>query len=696
VTITGQGIRAGAGAKPYELTGFPFGSAVLPPPHRAQIDQLARRILASWSTARPVRAIRVVGHTDPVGTDRANMALGQRRAEAVRRELLASLERYRRGSSGQLRAQAASRGELDQVPGPAALNRRVQLFFFAAPGPVTTTSGPVKATSPFTLPADPGNCLWPARTATGVQFLSGEGAIKDMVDLLTTQGKRSDAVIYLDNWFLEHDMKIPGGGTLDNLLRSCATKGATIRALVWNAIIPRSLPSRLAKPAWMPAAFWDKIVWDAISRFFPQPKINIDAVDFIKTLPGAMAILDDVTLALGSHHQKILVVANPKQTVAFIGGVEWNSNRLPPPTSEPGTPLFDISVRLDGAAAGDVAELFEQRWCAVAPPGAAAPLLACGLPRRPPVPAGPGGRPGGSATVQIGANYGCGRPLRTIPRQVTGASDLIDNLLSNCRRFFYLECQYGIGNDWLYNSIKQAFAKGAQFGIVVLPPWEIVSDIPEIAFRRHEFWSQFHAQADFNLLVFERLGDSGGPKGPHAYVHSKLVLVDDQAASVGTLNLSRRSWRYDSEATAIITDAPELVRAFRVNLWSQHLTLRSSDDIVNPAAALKLWQAVHAGKRSMPKLRPVHMVGSPPARRSEQTFGSFPLDPTISLKLVIDLALDLVHARIIDPVGPSTCSQAAASGRPVGTAHPRMTSGGLWPWRMSTNAERRAAGQTRA
>lgn len=162
VTITSQGIRAGAGAKPYELTGFPFGSAVLPPSHRAQIDQLARRILASWSTARPVRAIRVVGHTNPVGTDRANMALGQRRAEAVRRELLASLERYRRGSSGQLQAQAASRGELDQVPGPAALNRRVQLFFFAAPGPVTTTSGPVKATSPFTLPADPGNCLWPA------------------------------------------------------------------------------------------------------------------------------------------------------------------------------------------------------------------------------------------------------------------------------------------------------------------------------------------------------------------------------------------------------------------------------------------------------------------------------------------------------------------------------------------------------
>ena len=155
MTITGQGIRAGARAKPYELTGFPFGSAVLPPSDRAQIDQLARRILASWSTARPVRAIRVVGHTDPVGTDRANMALGQRRAEAVRRELLASLERYRRGSSGELQVQAASRGELDQIPGPEALNRRVQLFFFAAPGPVKTTSGPVKATSRFTLPARP-------------------------------------------------------------------------------------------------------------------------------------------------------------------------------------------------------------------------------------------------------------------------------------------------------------------------------------------------------------------------------------------------------------------------------------------------------------------------------------------------------------------------------------------------------------
>jgi phosphatidylserine/phosphatidylglycerophosphate/cardiolipin synthase-like enzyme len=657
VTITGQRIRADARAEPYELTGLPFGSAVLQPSHRAQIDQLARRILASWSTARPARAIRVVGHTDPVGTGRANMALGQRRAETVRRELLASLERYRRGSSGQLQVQAASRGELDQVPGSPALNRRVQVFFFAAPGPVTTTS-------PFTLPADPGNCLWPARTATGVQFLCpGEKAINEMVNLLVTQGQRSDAVIYLANWYLEHDMKFPGGGTLGHLLSRCAAKGATIRALVWSGVIHR--PPNVPALSWIPLIIWDKLVREATSRFFSGPKVNAAAVDFINTLPRARAILDNETLPFGSHHQKILVVANPDRTVAITGGVEWNSNRLRPQKTEPGTPLFDVSVRLDGAAAGDIAELFEQRWCAVAPLGPAAPpLLACGLPRRPPVSTGPGGRPGGGATVQVGANYGCGRPLRTIPRPVTGASNLIDNLVSNCRRFFYMECQYGTGNDWLFNSIKQAFANGAQFGIVVLPAREIVSDIPEIAYWRHRFWSRF-PQADGKLLVFERLDDKGGLTGPHAYVHSKLVLVDDQAASVGTLNLSQRSWRYDSEVTAIITDAPELLRAFRVKLWSQHLTLGSKDNIVDPAAALKLWQAVHTGYRAMPRLRPVHMAGNPPGRWSGQIVGRLSKDWVTKLLITgkINSVLDRVHTEIFDPA-VSNCSPAAVSSRP--------------------------------
>ena len=272
----------------------------------------------------------------------------------------------------------------------------------------------------------------------------------------------------------------------------------------------------------------------------------------------------------------------------------------------------------------------------------------------------------GGATVQVGANYGCGRPLRRIPHQVTGASNLIENLLSNCKRFFYLECQYGIGNVPLANSIKRAFANGAAFGIVVLAAREVVSDFPEVAFRRYQFWRSF-PQVDRNLLVFERLVDSGGTAGPHAYVHSKLALVDDQAVSVGSLNLSRRSWRHDSEITAVITDAPELVRGFRLNLWPYHLTLGRGDDIVNPAAAFTIWQAVHAG-RPMPRLRPVRMRGTTPPWLSDLLLLANPFQvpaPIMALaKGKIDTLLDRLQDEVFDPVGPPTCLTAAMASRP--------------------------------
>lgn len=64
---------------------FEFGKAELTPEGRKQIDMYVPS-LASRGEIR----LDVIGHTDRIGSDSANMALSKRRAEAVRDQLLSS------------------------------------------------------------------------------------------------------------------------------------------------------------------------------------------------------------------------------------------------------------------------------------------------------------------------------------------------------------------------------------------------------------------------------------------------------------------------------------------------------------------------------------------------------------------------------------------------------------------------------
>lgn len=66
---------------------FEFGRADIDPASAgaAELEALASRLAGS---AVPVKAVHVIGHSDRIGNDRANVALSTRRAEAVRDYLL--------------------------------------------------------------------------------------------------------------------------------------------------------------------------------------------------------------------------------------------------------------------------------------------------------------------------------------------------------------------------------------------------------------------------------------------------------------------------------------------------------------------------------------------------------------------------------------------------------------------------------
>jgi peptidoglycan-associated lipoprotein len=103
------------------LSRFAFNSAELKSSHKAQIRQMAERILQQNSNA-----VIATGHTDHTGTEDYNEALGERRAAAVVKELKKQMSLLKPGSQKLLFYKIDSKGETKPVSQTdTAANRRV-------------------------------------------------------------------------------------------------------------------------------------------------------------------------------------------------------------------------------------------------------------------------------------------------------------------------------------------------------------------------------------------------------------------------------------------------------------------------------------------------------------------------------------------------------------------------------------------
>jgi outer membrane protein OmpA-like peptidoglycan-associated protein len=113
---------------PEVLDNFVFDRDATRPNHAPLIERIAQCIVISQPTRQPIRRVRIIGHTDKVGTDEYNVGLGQRRAEAVQRDLGRAIERLSPGLSARLNFTVGSRGELDADPRNAPGSRKVEVF----------------------------------------------------------------------------------------------------------------------------------------------------------------------------------------------------------------------------------------------------------------------------------------------------------------------------------------------------------------------------------------------------------------------------------------------------------------------------------------------------------------------------------------------------------------------------------------
>ena len=79
-----------------------------------------------------------------------------------------------------------------------------------------------------------------------------------------------------------------------------------------------------------------------------------------------------------------------------------------------------------------------------------------------------------------------------------------------------------------------------------------------------------------------------------AYVHAKMMLVDDVWATVGSCNLHAFSLAGNSEMNAAVWDA-EVTRGLRCTLFAQHLGMDTAR--LDDRAALRLFQDIARSNR---------------------------------------------------------------------------------------------------
>jgi phosphatidylserine/phosphatidylglycerophosphate/cardiolipin synthase-like enzyme len=317
------------------------------------------------------------------------------------------------------------------------------------------------------------------------------------------------------------------GRSIGQLLAAAAEK-VDVRVLVWaGAPVPAFHPTR-------------KEVSQAIETLTRGTRIRCEA--------------DPREHPFHCHHEKTVVVDGE---VAFVGGIDMTDfagDRFDVSEHPARRRLgwHDVGTRLRGPAVKDVHDHFELRW---------RELTGERLERPPAPPAA------GSHTVQV---------VRTVAENMYEALPQGDfrilesyvRAIRSAQRFIYLENQFLWAPeiaDLLADKLRHP--PHPDFRLVVVLPSRANNGQDD---TMGQLGQLIAADDDRGRLLAATIRSLSGQRDDRLYVHAKVGIVDDRWLTVGSANLNAHSLLNDTEMN-VVTDDPELARATRLRLWSEHL-----------------------------------------------------------------------------------------------------------------------------
>lgn len=432
-----------------------------------------------------------------------------------------------------------------------------------------------------------------------------------------------DLLLFTD-WRGDPDEKVDETGlTMVQLFGGAARRGVVVKGLFWRSHI-------------------DKLAY--------SEKENRSMADGIR-MCGGEVLLDQRVLPLGTHHQKFVVARHPgapERDVAFVGGIDLCHTRRDderhlgdPQTVTMGdvwgpTPAWhDAMIEVRGPAVADVETNFRERWDDPEPP-APDPIsrVQAAIHRddehADPMPAQlPDPPRSGTVNVQVLRTFPSKLPRypfaprgeRSIARGYTKAA-------ARAQRLIYIEDQYFWSGE-VVSCFAKALREQPDLHMVVVLSTYTTADTylanASALYSRERALRDIYEAGGDRVAVFGIENHESVP----VYVHSKVCVVDDVWMTVGSDNVNRRSWTYDSELTCALLDetrdereprvvgadeARALARETRLRMTREHLDRAPGDDadLVDPHA----WFA--AMRESAARLDAWHVGGRrgqrPPGR----------------------------------------------------------------------------------
>ena len=419
--------------------------------------------------------------------------------------------------------------------------------------------------------------------------------------------------VYLSAWIVDQDKRLDGTGTtMRAQFARVLREGASVHALLW---------------------------WPYLDLDHDLVSANRDFASSLREM-GASVVLDQRVRPAGCHHQKFLVIRRPRRPetdIAFVGGIDPCPSRLDEHEHRGDGDVqhsidnerygerpawHDAHLQVRGPAVDDVEHCFRERWqdAATRLRGPLARLRrrfgpgepeAEDLPERLPRPAR-----SGPHSVQLLRTYPTKHPpylfARSGERSVARG---YAKALRRARRLVYVEDQF-LWSPMVAEAFAAALRREPELRLVaVVPAHPEKGGAVEVATcdaAQDKALKLLYDAGGDRVDVFELENDRGLP----TYLHSKVCVMDDSWAAVGSANLNRRSWTYDTELTAAVLDdrrpATGFARELRLRLWREHLGRESGDDsgLTDPrkgvevlrsaAAELDAW---HESGRSTPRPR---------------------------------------------------------------------------------------------
>lgn len=422
--------------------------------------------------------------------------------------------------------------------------------------------------------------------------------------------------LFFADWRGDADERLRDDGpTVAGLFRAAAERGVIVKGLMW-----RSYPNVLQFNEEQ-----NRHLGETIER------------------AGGQVLLDQRVLLGGSHHQRLVLLRRPDTPecdVAFIGGIDLCHSRRDDAThlGDPQAvqmssrygdrpPWHDVQLQLRGPVVGALDTTFRERWTARAPLNLLNPLAWLrdrflapdgarrSLPDQPPDPP-----PCGEHAVQVLRTYGdaliqyefAKDGERSIARGYTKA-------IRRARRLIYLEDQY-LWSDEIADLLVDALAGNPDLHLVAVVPryFDLEGGLgrPPTLVGRQLALEACRRVAPERVHVFDVENHEGTP----VYVHSKVCVIDDTWACIGSDNFNRRSWTHDSELSCAVLDAEgAFARDLRLRLLREHLDraedgsedgrltspVTAVDEIIASAEALEGWhESGRRGRRPPGRLRP--------------------------------------------------------------------------------------------